>query len=235
VISCGHTHLPEGLFLPLSGNSVQSQMFQNQISAKNALKKQLWKQTVTAKIINQYKVLEKCSRQADTLKRLSRKVTSGDKENLEAQAAAYYWKQLFPEEIEFERDRDGAPPNNLLNYGYAILRGIVARSLVSSGLLPTLGIHHHNKYNAYCLADDIMEPYRPFVDDVVIKLFLNLSDCSVLDTAIKKELLSISTLAVTIDGETGPLLVMMHRTTASLAKCFSGLTRKLAYPVFEST
>lgn len=158
-------------------------------------------------------------------------VRSGDADNVEARAAAYYWRNLFPRIEGFTRDRDGIPPNNLLNYGYAILRAIVARSLVISGLLPTLGIHHHNRYNAYCLADDIMEPYRPYVDELVVGL-LNTSDS--LDYSLSKEikasLLSIPTIEVTLEEKRSPLMVAVGQTTASLFKCFNGEVRKIVYP-----
>ena len=162
----------------------------------------------------------------------AKEVRSGDIENMEARAAAYYWKYLFGQHIEgFTRDRDGVPPNNLLNYGYAILRAIIARALVTSGLLPTLGIHHHNRYNAYCLADDIMEPYRPYVDELVYKLVKNKGlPTDVLTREWKANLLAIPTLDVVISGKRSPLMVAAGQTTASLYKCFSGELRKIVYP-----
>ena len=156
-------------------------------------------------------------------------VKSGDSDNMEARAAAYYWKNLFPIE-GFNRDRDGISPNNLLNYGYAILRAVVARGLVTSGLLPTLGIHHHNRYNAYCLADDIMEPYRPYVDELVYNIVASDMDCNVLNKDLKAKLLMIPTLDVVIVGKRSPLMVAVSQTTASLYKCFSGELRKIVYP-----
>ena len=156
-------------------------------------------------------------------------VKSGDSENMEARAAAYYWKNLFAVD-GFTRDREGIPPNNLLNYGYAILRAVVARGLVSSGLLPTLGIHHHNRYNAYCLADDIMEPYRPYVDELVCQIVESGVDYEVLTRELKGELLTIPTLEVIISGKRSPLMVAVGQTTASLYKCFSGELRKISYP-----
>lgn len=158
-------------------------------------------------------------------------VKSGDSENKEAVAAAYYWKEIFPEIDDFSRDRYGVFPNNFLNYGYAILRGVVARALVASGLLPTLGIHHHNRYNAYCLADDIMEPYRPFVDKLVLELLENDKDCpKELTTDIKKYLLQIPVMEVRIDGKRSPLMNAAATTTTSLYRCYAGETRKLIYP-----
>ena len=156
-------------------------------------------------------------------------VKSGDSDNMEARAAAYYWRNLFPID-GFTRDRDGISPNNLLNYGYAILRAVVARGLVSSGLLPTLGIHHHNRYNAYCLADDIMEPYRPYVDELVCQIVASGTDYKVLTKELRGKLLTIPTLEVVISGKRSPLMVAVGQTTASLYKCFSGELRKISYP-----
>ena len=157
-------------------------------------------------------------------------VKSGDPDNLEARAAAYYWKNLFPEIQDFRREREGIPPNNLLNYTYAILRAIVARSLVGSGLLPTLGIHHRNQYNHYCLADDIMEPFRPFADALVVEIIRNGEDYSELNPSTKRQLLGIASIDVIFEDERSPLMVAVQRTTASLAKCFEGTAKKLLYP-----
>jgi CRISPR-associated protein Cas1 len=233
VITCDNSHLPTGLFLPLESNQVQSKIFQSQIESTEPLRKQLWQQTISAKIYNQAIVLGKRGKHNDNMKLWVKKVRSGDPDNFEGRAAAYYWKNLFPEKLEFIRDRFGMPPNNLLNYAYAILRAIIARGLVSSGLLPTLGIHHHNKYNAYCLADDIMEPYRPYVDDMIATFVEDGEDFEELTPSIKKQLLTIATITINIDDEESPLMVGMQRTTSSLAKCFSGGTRKIIYPVFK--
>jgi len=157
-------------------------------------------------------------------------VKSGDTDNLEARGAAYYWKNLFPQIKDFRREREGIPPNNLLNYTYAILRAVVARSLVGSGLLPTLGIHHRNQYNHYCLADDIMEPYRPFADALVYEIIKNGEDPAELSPSIKRQLLGIATMDVVFEGERSPLMIATQRTTASLAKCFEGLEKKVLYP-----
>ena len=157
-------------------------------------------------------------------------VRSGDPDNIEARAAAYYWRHLFPDVPMFVRGREGEPPNNLLNYGYAILRAVIARALVGSGLLPTLGIHHHNRYNAYCLADDMMEPYRPYVDQQVIKIMHQSEDYSHLTKEIKAQLLGIPMLDVVISGKRSPLMIAAQQTTASLYKCFSGELRHISYP-----
>ena len=160
----------------------------------------------------------------------AKKVRSGDPDNYEARAAAYFWENIFLDIANFRREREGDFPNNLLNYGYSVLRAITARSLVGSGLLPTLGIHHHNKYNAYCLADDIMEPYRPFVDSIVIDIVEKENREEELTIGYKKKLLSIAVADVEIEGKSSPLMVAMQRTTASLAKCFSGERRRLSLP-----
>lgn len=233
IITCDQRSMPVGLMLPLSGNTTQSERFRDQIDASLPLKKQLWQQTIQAKISNQAAVLATCRKaEVGCLRAWAKDVRSGDPDNFEGRAAAYYWRYLFGLHIDgFTRDREGLPPNNALNYGYAILRAIVARALVSSGMLPTLGIHHHNRYNAYCLADDIMEPYRPYVDEYVFQLTqkhgLPSEDLS---KAWKAELLLIPTLDVVIGGRKSPLMVGVTQTTASLYKCFSGELRKVAYP-----
>lgn len=230
VITCDERSMPTGLMLPLCGNTTQSERFRHQIETSQPLKKQLWQQTVKSKIENQAAILKHCTgKEVRCMTAWASDVRSGDSENMEARAAAYYWKNLFPIE-EFTRDRNGIPPNNLLNYGYAILRAVVARSLVASGLLPTLGIHHHNRYNAYCLADDIMEPYRPFVDKLVYNIVINGYDFYTLSKDIKSQLLAIPTLDVVIAGKRSPLMVAVSQTTASLYKCFSGELRKISYP-----
>ena len=233
IITCDHRSMPVGLMLPLSGNTTQSERFREQIDASLPLKKQLWQQTIQAKIGNQASVLSSCrGAEVGCLRAWARDVRSGDPDNYEGRAAAYYWRNLFGMHVgNFTRDREGVPPNNALNYGYAILRAIVARALVSSGMLPTLGIHHHNRYNAYCLADDIMEPYRPYVDEYVFHLIQKHGlPSEELPKAWKAELLLIPTLDVVIGGKKSPLMVGVSQTTASLYKCFCGEMRRVAYP-----
>lgn len=264
VITCDSSRLPVGLLLPLEGNTVQSERFQAQIDASAPLRKQLWQQTIQAKISNQAWVLNQ--KRGVVVKNMLAwvdDVKSGDSDNLEGRAAAYYWANMFPMIDNFRRGREGEAPNNLLNYGYAILRAVVARSLVASGLLPTLGIHHHNRYNAYCLADDIMEPYRPFVDKLVVEIFDELyhqqthkiansakadhllaaepqqeyatpkESAIELTREIKAKLLSIPVLDVSIGGQRSPLMIAVGQTTASLARCYLGEIRKIAYPEFN--
>lgn len=230
IITCDSKSMPIGLMLPLYGNTTQNERFRQQLDASLPLMKQLWQQTIKAKIENQAVVLKEYSDvETKCMNVWAADVKSGDSNNLEARAAAYYWKNLF--QIEgFTRDRDGIPPNNLLNYGYAILRAVVARGLVVSGLLPTLGIHHHNRYNAYCLADDVMEPYRPYVDRLVCGMIKQGVDYTELTKGLKAQLLTIPVLETHIAGKRSPLMVAVGQTTASLYKCFSGELRKISYP-----
>lgn len=234
VITCDEHRMPSGLMLPLDGNTTQSERFRDQIEASLPLKKQLWQQTIQAKILNQSTVLyRQRGLECGNMEAWAKQVKSGDTDNLEGRAAAFYWQNLFGHIKGFRRDREGVPPNNLLNYGYAILRAVVARSLVGSGLLPTLGIHHHNRYNAYCLADDIMEPYRPYVDKLVAEIVDSGADITNLTKEIKGQLLSIPVLDVVINGRRSPLMIGVGMTTASLYKCYSGEIRKIAYPSME--
>ena len=235
IVSCDARSMPAGLLLPLSGNTIQQERFTDQINSSLPLRKQLWQQTIKAKIENQAAVLRKhTSAESKCMNVWASDVKSGDSDNLEGRAAAYYWKNLFVPYIDkFVRGREAAPPNNLLNYGYAILRALIARALVSSGLLPTLGIHHHNRYNAYCLADDIMEPYRPYVDELVLSIVKSGQDYEELTKDLKAQLLSIPTIDVQISGKRSPLMIAASTTTASLAKCFGGEIRKIIYPEME--
>lgn len=234
LITCNNNHLPTGMLLPFDGHHTQSERFKFQIEATQPLKKNLWQQTIQAKILNQAAVLYERGIDCDNMVYWAKSVRSGDPDNYEGRAAAYYWKNVFPEKVDFFRGREGDPPNNLLNYGYAILRAIVARGLVCSGLLPTLGIHHRNKYNAYCLADDIMEPYRPYVDKIVLSIIDRGENFLELGTSIKTQLLKIATVDVEFERGTSPLLVGLQSTTSSLAKCYEGSLRKINYPLMKN-
>ncbi|WP_455260439.1 type II CRISPR-associated endonuclease Cas1 [Prevotella jejuni] len=231
VITCNQKSMPVGLLLPLCGNTTQNERFRSQLEASLPLRKQLWQQTIKQKILNQEHVLRINTDQETKCMRVwSNDVRSGDSDNLEARAAAYYWRNVFTTYPNFVRDREGTPPNNLLNYGYAILRAIIARALVGSGLLPTLGIHHHNRYNAYCLADDIMEPYRPYVDQLVLDIIQCNLEISDITRDLKMQLLGIPMLDVVINGKRSPLMIAAQQTTASLAKCFAGECKRISYP-----
>ena len=231
LINCDQYHLPIGLLMPLNGHTEQSERFKNQINASAPLKKNLWQQTISAKIINQAGLLKEKGIPCRKMELWAKEVTSGDALNHESRAAVYYWPNLIKIE-NFTRGQKGIAPNNLLNYGYAILRAITARAIVSSGMLPTLGIFHRNKYNAYCLADDIMEPYRPYVDLIVCHIMETEDTFEELTIDIKKQLLSTASIDVFIDGKNSPLMVAMSRTTHSLHECFDGTARKILYPVY---
>ena len=234
VIVCDQKHMPFGLMLPLVGNTEQTERFNAQIEASLPLKKQLWQQTIAMKIRNQAAVLKRVNNmEVGNMIAWSSQVRSGDSDNLEGRAAAYYWKNLFEDNPGFIRRQEGIDPNGLLNYGYAILRAIIARSLVASGLIPTLGIHHSNKYNAYCLADDIMEPYRPYVDLMVVDIIKTHNLPPEITKETKKHLLTIPTIDVKMGKLSRPLMVAASMTTASLAKCYLGESRKLSYPEMD--
>lgn len=230
LITCDSRRMPVGLMLPLAGNTIQNERFRSQLDSSLPLRKQLWQQTIEAKIRNQAAVLKYVTGQEHkNMLKWSDSVRSGDADNMEARAAVYYWKTIFPNDPCFIRDREDEGANALLNYGYAILRAVVARALVGAGLLPTLGIHHHNRYNAYCLADDIMEPYRPYVDKLVVEI---LEDCAEdkLNATNKVKLLNIPVIEVKINEKRSPLMIAVSQTVSSLVKCFRGDCRKLIYP-----
>ncbi len=230
VVTCDSLHLPVGLFLPLYGNKVQTERFTEQVEASLPLKKQLWQQTMQSKIRNQAAVLKYVT--GETARNMlvwADSVRSGDPDNMEARAAAFYWKNVMKDNPAFVRGMDDMV-NVMLNYGYSVVRAIVARALVGAGLIPTLGIHHHNRYDAYCLADDIMEPYRPYVDKLVIDLIDADGVPERLDTAVKRRLLELPVQEVIIDGVRRPLMLAVNQTAVSLQKCFAGELRKLEYP-----
>jgi CRISPR-associated protein Cas1 len=229
VISCDTSHLPYGLMLPMFSHHAFTEKLHAQLDASQPLRKNLWQQTIISKIENQAALLKKAGIDTKKMDFYVSDVKSGDPGNVEGRAAAYYWDNIFSGAI-FLRHRFGEHPNNLLNYGYAVLRAIVARSLIASGLFPSIGIHHRNKYNPYCLADDIMEPFRPYVDSIVLDIIQEEPGLEELTPEIKKKLLQIAVMDVVIDGKSNPLMVGVQRTTASLASCFEGATRKILYP-----
>ena len=231
VITCDKQHLPCSFLQPLVGHTEQTVRYRHQLDASIPLKKQLWQQTVMAKIANQALHLKSRGKYSLKLERWSKAVKSGDTQNHEAISAAHYFQNLF--DIEgFSRNQKGIAPNNLLNYGYAILRAVVARAIVSSGMLPSVGIFHHNKYNAFSLADDVMEPYWPYVDMIVFDLVETGANLKELTTPIKSELLKIPAIDVFIDDKQSPLMNAVSRTTNSLYECFYGSSRKILYPMF---
>ena len=227
VIVCNTNHLPNGMFLNLNSHHVQQEIFKSQIDASLPLKKQLWQHTIVEKITNQGILLEKITGNKNSFLFLASKVLSGDTTNMEGVAASQYWKSFF--EMDFKRERFGDYPNNFLNYGYAILRAATARALSGSGLLNTLGIHHKSKYNAFALADDIMEPFRPIVDEAVYGIMQKFEEQE-LNTKIKAELLQILTRTVYFKEEKSPLMVALQKTASSLQQCYTGDRKKIKYP-----
>jgi CRISPR-associated protein Cas1 len=230
VILCDGSHHPAGMLFPLESNSVQTERFREQAAASEPLKKRLWQQLIQGKIAHQAAIVADDEATYRALKAMEKRVRSGDPENVEAQASKRYWTS-FLQHIDFKRRRDGAAPNNLLNYGYMVMRAATARALCSAGLLPTLGIHHRNKYNAYCLADDVIEPFRGFVEKKVRAICQSHSEIEELTQDIKAQLLEILYDEVRIGEFSGPLMVGLHRTAASLQRCFAGEQNRIDLPV----
>lgn len=228
VVSCDAHHLPHGIMLPLYGHTEHSDRIKDQLQASEPLKKQLWKQTVECKIENQKEVLRRLGNYYEPMMNYQNNVKSGDSTNMEGIAAQHYWKYLIS--LDFLRQRFGESPNQFFNFGYAVLRSIVARSIVETGLLPVLGIFHKNKYNPYCLADDLMEPYRPFVDWLVMDWLTKNPEIEELTKEFKAHLLQVATRDVWIDGKKRPLLVAVKTTVISLYKCYIAEKRLISYP-----
>ncbi|WP_018674452.1 type II CRISPR-associated endonuclease Cas1 [Riemerella columbina] len=231
VISCDAHHLPHGMMLPLYGHSEHSQRVKYQLEASEPLKKNLWKQVVEAKIGNQAEILKQLDTYYEPMLEYQRQVKSGDTTNMEGIAAQHYWKYLISP--DFLRERFGESPNQFFNFGYTVLRSIIARAIVETGLLPVIGIFHRNKYNPYCLADDMMEPYRPFVDGLVIKWLNQNPEAEELNKEFKAYMLQIATMDVRIENNTRPLIVAVKTTIASLYKCYTGEKRQLSMPEFN--
>ncbi len=228
IVSCDAHHLPHGIMLPLYGHTQHSDRVRGQMDASEPLKKQLWKQTVECKIENQKQVLIRLGNYYEPMLNYQNNVKSGDVTNMEGIAAQHYWKYLIS--LDFLRQRFGEAPNPFFNFGYAVLRSIVARAIVETGLLPVLGIFHKNKYNPYCLADDLMEPYRPFVDLLVMDWLTKNPDTDELSKEFKAHLLRIATTDVLIEGHRRPLMIAIKTTVTSLHKCYTGEKRVIAYP-----
>lgn len=230
IISCDAHHLPHGIMLPLHGHTEHSDRIKDQMAASEPLKKQLWKQTIECKIENQTEVLKRLGNYFEPMIEYKNNVKSGDITNMEGIAAQHYWKYLI--NLDFLRGRFGDSPNQFFNFGYSVLRSIVARAIVETGLLPVLGIFHKNKYNPYCLADDVMEPYRPFVDFLVMDWLKVYPDSEELTKEFKAYMLNIATKDIKIEKLKRPLLVAVKMTTSSLYKCYTGEKRLISYPEF---
>jgi CRISPR-associated protein Cas1 len=230
LVSCDDSHHPAGMMNSLEGHSEQSKRMSAQIESSEPLRKNLWQQTVSKKLENQAQILIQRNRPFEPLIRWSKQVRSGDPDNYEGRGAAHYWEYIFPGNPFFLRDRHGHPPNAWLNYGYAVLRATMARAIVGAGLNPTLGIHHRNKYNAYCLADDLMEPYRPVADWAVCQLLERFEPDNDITKEVKHALLSLASADVRINGDRSPLMVAMQKTAVSVVKCYLGESRTVSHP-----
>lgn len=230
VILCDSRHLPGAVLLPIAGHSLHTAILAEQMSATPALKRRLWKQVVQAKIRAQVAVATKVGAPSKALARLIPRVTSGDASNVEAQAARYYWHQVFGR--EFRRNTEAEGLNSLLNYGYSVMRSLVARAICAAGLHPAIGLSHSNQYNPLCLADDLMEPLRPFVDLRVWELSQKLKPSELeISRETKGELLGVAVASYRIDGQTKPLLVGVHEYVASVRRILSGQAKVIRVPV----
>lgn len=227
VVTCDKKHLPNSIFLSLDGNSLQTKVISKQIQITEPTRKRLWQAIIKAKISEQAKVLDQVIGEDHSLSSLVPKVKSGDHQNVESLAARIYWQKLFGERFKRERDQPGI--NGCLNYGYAVMRASVARAIVGTGLHPSIGIHHHNKYNNLCLADDLIEPLRPIVDLNVIRITQDL-DVDYLTPDIKKRLLDVLSWNLTIGKNRFPLLIALHHYTASLRKVICNESKGLEIP-----
>lgn len=230
VLVTGRNHLPVGMMLPLDAHHVQTERHRAQVEAGAPLKKRVWQTLVSAKIALQGEVLFQFTGADGGLGPMSKRVKSGDPDNLEAQAAQRYWPLLFGK--EFRRDRDADNENALLNYGYAVVRAAAARAVVASGLIPSLGVFHRNRSNPFCLADDLFEPYRPYVDWRVKLLVQERSGeaLSLDNRETRAALLSIFNETIVVGGRRMPLLVGVQISAASLARALTGGDRALALP-----
>ena len=229
VIFCNEKGMPASMLYNLQGNTTQGETLRNQLEAGEVLKKTLWKQIIEAKIKNQAALLNKMGKEGSILKPLYTNVKSGDSDNREGIAARLYWTALFGR--DFIRDRNIPGINSLLNYGYSVLRAAVTRALVSSGLFPALGIFHHHRSNAFPLSDDLMEPFRPFVDEIVFEL--TTQDETELSTATKSRLIRVLYVDTYFSKVTRPLSVGLSMTMASLAKCYAKEQKKLVVPLLK--
>ena len=236
LVVCGRDHLPVAILLPLTDHNQVVWRAREQIEAGKPLCKRLWQQIVQAKIHGQADNLQPASTVERRLRQLAADVRSGDPTNHEAQAAKLYWSAWLTSSPialaeplrKFRRDPDGDGANTLLNYGYAVMRAAVARAIVAAGLIPSLGLHHSHRANAFCLADDLMEPLRPLVDERVRQLLF--AGQTELDQPTKAALLELLAVPTLTDEGRGPLLVALHRYAASLVQCFQGTARRLEIP-----
>lgn len=229
VVFCNAQCMPNSMLMPLESNAVQQEVYRLQTEASLPTKKRIWKEIIEHKIRNQAALLDLLGRDGNLLKPYYMNVLSGDSDNREGQAAKIYWQQMYGR--SFNRSHNGESPNSWLNYGYAILRAAVTRALLGSGLFPAFGLFHRNRYNAFPLADDVMEPYRPFVDYAVYQLFED-SPEACLDKEVKQQLVRVLFTDVKMKGQIRPLQVALSMTTASLVRALKDKKESIIYPSF---
>jgi CRISPR-associated protein Cas1 len=229
VVICGPSHQPAGVLLPTEANDLAGRRTRQQARAKLPVRKRLWKQIVRRKIALQAENLAKDHPVRQKLLALAHEVKSGDRTNAEGRAAAYYFPALLG--AEFLRDPDGLPPNNLLNYGYAVMRAAVARAIVAAGLTPALGLQHVHRNNAFALADDLVEVFRPMVDAAVLRI-LQTGGSGFVDRDAKRELLGLLTTEIRVGQQSGPLMVQLTRVVFSLVRCYEGTADRMLLPVY---
>lgn len=227
-VVCGADHMPVGLLLPYAGHVLAGERLRAQLACPRPLAKRLWQDIIACKLRRQGDLLRRVTGQDAGLHAMAARVRSGDPDNREAQGAQRYWPRLLGS--GFRRERDGAAPNPLLNYGYAVLRAATARAVVGSGLLAGVGLFHANRGDAFALASDLMEPFRPFVDGVVWELHAAGLTDGELDRARKAHLLAVLNLGVAMDGQAMPLLLALQRAAASLAESFVAKRNVLRLP-----
>ncbi len=232
VVFCDERHLPYSVILPVSdGHTLHQKVMRSQVSVKQPVTKRIWKQVVQQKIIEQQKTLSLAGTDTAVLGRLAAKVKSGDVANHEAQAAQHYWPRLFGK--SFRRDYEAAGVNALLNYGYAVVRALVARAVVAGGLHPAIGIHHHNQYNALCLADDLMEPFRPWMDWLVYQIWTENQKVQI-DKDTKRNILALLGDPVQMNKKRMPMMVACHYLVADFKRCLDGTLESIKYPALIS-
>lgn len=229
LVVCDDRYTPSAMMLPLAANTLQTERLGQQVESSLPTRKRLWQQIMRAKILAQATLLNETRGKDYGLTALASKVKSGDTDNIEARAARIYWPALMNDR-EFIRDRYGDPPNNLLNYGYAVLRSTAARAICGAGLHPSLGIHHHNRYDTFCLASDIMEPFRPLIDRAVIEIIENNEPPETLTPVLKQHILAALTGRLTINSEQRTLFETLERLAASLVAIYAGERKILSLP-----
>src|SRR5665213_549961 len=228
IILCGVNHLPSGLLLPFDAHTTQTEHHRAQATASDGVKNRIWQLLVAAKLRQQGAVLANYTNSDAGLSAMAGRVRPGDPDNLEAMAAQRYWRRLLGP--DFRRYREGPPPNDLLNYGYAVMRAAVARAIAAAGLLPTLGVHHKNRGNPFCLADDLLEPYRGYVDWRVRSLLVEGDAIPALDRPIKASLLALFNETISVGGRRSPILLAIHASAASLCRMLTEGDKELALP-----